>query len=174
MTHDIYNGGNAFYDYHTIPNSYWVFRPGSDIDSIPGDVAQCYFSQASGRQSFGPTTDPHPYLTDGTPEESFEIFDIVENGSTCTFSVRFITHEVEGIDPADGTATASVYPNPTSSSIRLSGIPQGTPVKLYNNLGAVVLTTTYGGGSISLDHLPDGLYMLATPTFTCKINKVQH
>ena len=174
ITHDIYHGGNAFYDFHTIPNAYWVFRPGSDIDSLQGETAHCYFSQASGRQSFGPTTDPHPYLTDGTPEESFEIYDITENGSTCTFSVRFITHEEEGIAPTDGTATASVYPNPTSSSIHLSGIPQGTPVKIYNTLGAVVLTTIYWGESISLEALPEGLYMLATPTFTCKINKVQH
>ena len=174
MTHDIYHGGNAFYDFYNIPNAYWVFRPGSDIDSIPGLVAHCYFSQATGRQSFGPTTSPHPYLADGTPEESFEIYDITENGNTCTFSVRFITHEEEGIDPVGSHATASVYPNPTSSSISLSGIPEGTPVKIYNSLGAVVLTTTYCGESISLEALPEGLYMLATPTFTCKINKVQH
>ena len=97
-----------------------------------------------------------------------------ENGSTCTFSVRFITHDEESINPADVPATASVFPNPTSSSIRLRGIPEGTPVKIYNTLGAVVFTTTYSGQAISLDALPEGLYMLATPSFTCKINKVQH
>ena len=57
-----------------------IFRPGSNCDTINGDPYEAHFSFASGRTSFGPTTDPHPYLTDGTPEVSFEITDIQENG----------------------------------------------------------------------------------------------
>ena len=57
------------------------------------------FSQASGRTSFGPTTDPHPYLTDGTPETSFEITNIQENGTELTFHVHFLNQQ--GIDDSE-------------------------------------------------------------------------
>ncbi|MBO4599969.1 MAG: T9SS type A sorting domain-containing protein, partial [Bacteroidales bacterium] len=166
-THNIYHGGNAFYDYHTKPNTYWVFRPDSDNDSIQGDVANCYFSQEVGRQSFGPTTNPHPYLTDGTPDPSFEIYDIHTEGETCTFSVRFLNQGIADL-PA---STPLLYPNPTTSSVTLHGIADGTPVRLYNTYGALLLTTTYQGRPIDLSTLPAGLYLLATPTFTTKLIK---
>jgi len=93
-----YNGmfANAFFDFYTRANQYWIFRPGSAIDTVNGDISQAHFSAATGRTSFGPTTDPHPYLTDGTLETSFEITNIQENGSELTFHVHFLT--TEGIE----------------------------------------------------------------------------
>ena len=165
-THDIYHGGNAFFDYTNIPNTYWVFRPDSDSDTIQGDISNCYFSQSSGRVNFGPTTNPHPYLADGRIERSFEIYDIQDQGTTCTFSVRFIT---EGVDSTQRAATATLYPNPTTGRIMLQGIDCGTPVKVYNLYGAQVFATTFDGRPIELGFLPSGMYMLVTPTYTTKI-----
>lgn len=81
---------NGFFDFFNQAHQYWIFRPGSTCDTIDGDLLQAHFSQASGRTSFGPSTDPHPYLTDGTPEQSFEITDICENGTELTFHVHFL------------------------------------------------------------------------------------
>lgn len=165
-THDIYHGGNAFFDYTNIPNTYWVFRPDSDCDTLQGDISNCFFSQSSGRVNFGPSTNPHPYLADGRSEHSFEIYDIQDHGTTCTFSVRFLT---QGVDNTQRPATATLYPNPTTGRILLQGIDCGTPVKVYNLYGAQMFATTYNGRPIDLGFLPSGMYMLVTPTYTTKI-----
>ena len=80
---------NAFFDGQGKAHQYWIFRPWSDIDTEDGNLYQAHFSAESGRTEFGPSTDPHPYLTDGTPETSFEITDIQENGTELTFHVHF-------------------------------------------------------------------------------------
>ena len=165
-THNIYHGGNAFFDYTNTPNAYWVFRPYSDSDTIQGDVADCHFSQEMGRNAFGPTTNPHPYLADGTPEHSFEIYSIYTHGSSCTFYVRFLHEEIADNQSA---TTLAAFPNPTNGKVYLRGVADGTPVRLYNTYGALVMSTTYSGNAIDLSHIPAGLYMLATPTHTTKI-----
>ena len=91
---DIYT--NGLFDFYTQAHQYWVFRPGSAIDTVNGEWIDANFSAATGRTSFGPTTDPHPYLTDGTPETSFEITNIQENGTELTFHVHFLG--TEGIE----------------------------------------------------------------------------
>ncbi len=168
VTHNIYLGGNAFFDYPNQPNTYWVFRPDSDSDTVQGDLVNCFFAQALGRNAFGPATNPHPYLADGTPEQSFEIYDIQTQGSTCTFSVRFL-HEDIADNPLPNAVT--LYPNPTNGKIFLRGIADGTPIRLYNAYGALVLSATFSGNTLDLTQLPAGLYMLATPTYTTKIIK---
>jgi M6 family metalloprotease-like protein len=169
VTHDIYLGGNAFFNYPGQPNAYWVFRPDSDSDTVQGDVANCFFSQNLGRDAFGPATNPHPYLADGTPEQSFEIYNIRTYDNTCTFSVRFLDPTI-GIAERQSTPV-TLYPNPTNGKVHLRGIASGTPVRIYNTYGALVLATPYNGNAIDLSQLPAGLYMLATPTFTTKIIK---
>ena len=98
-----YNGmfANAFFDFHTQAHQYWIFRPGSDIDTVNGNLYNAHFSQAAGRTSFGPDTDPHPYLTDGTPEPGFEITDICENGTELTFHVHFLIPPVGVAEAAE-------------------------------------------------------------------------
>ncbi|MBQ6069531.1 MAG: C10 family peptidase [Bacteroidales bacterium] len=166
-TRDIYRGGNAFFDYYNTANAYWVFRPNSDSDTLNGDVGDCYFSYGSGRNAFGPSTNPHPYLTDGTREHSFEIYNIMENGDECTFSVRWLHEDCEDLP----NQVVAAYPNPTSRRIWLKGVVEGTPIRIYNTYGALLLTVVWNGNSIDLTQLPAGLYMLATPTSACKIIK---
>jgi M6 family metalloprotease-like protein len=94
---DIYT--NGLFDFYTQAHQYWVFRPGSAIDTVNGEWIDANFSAATGRTSFGPTTDPHPYLTDGTPETSFEITNIQENGTELTFHVHFLgTDGIEDLE----------------------------------------------------------------------------
>jgi hypothetical protein len=66
------------------------------------------------------------------------------------------------IEPSAVTAWSQehlvVYPNPASDQINLIGnIPPGTPLFLYNSIGACVMTTPFAS-TIDVGHLPAGLY----------------
>ena len=139
---------NAFFDFYTQANQYWIFRPGSAIDTVQGDIWHAHFCQAEGRTSFGPTTDPHPYLTDGTPDTSFVITDICENGTELTFHVHFLTPRV-GIAPvADGT-DANIYVRDGRIVVEGAG---GEPVRVYDIMGRPLPATGY--------QLPAGIYIV--------------
>lgn len=160
--------GNAYYDYYTRPNTYWIFRQGSDNDSVNGRHLFSMFG-SNGLRSFGPNSDPHPYLTDGTPERSFEIYDIAENGSTCTFSVRFLSPE--GISEMSAEGLLQPRPNPATGFIAIEGLSAGSPVKIYDTKGTLVAKTQYNGTEIDVSSLSAGLYFIATPQGACKMIK---
>ena len=150
---------NAFFDFYTQAHQYWIFRPGSDVDTVNGDIWRAHFSQASGRTSFGPTTDPHPYLTDGTPETSFEITNIQENGTELTFHVHFLHVGLAERDHMDGL---KVWPNPVRDNLTVEG-ENVCRVELYNAVGGQVLANPFVTGSrstLSVSHLPSGVYVL--------------
>ncbi len=136
---------NAFFDFHTRAHQYWIFRPGSDIDTVDGNLFQAFFSQASGRTSFGPTTDPHPYLTDGTPEPGFEITDIRENGTELTFHVHFFIPPV-GVETVEEDAFR-VYAD--GGRIVVKGA-DGERIQVYDIMGRPVADRS----------LPTGVYMV--------------
>lgn len=167
---DINHCGNAYFDFFNVPNSYYVFRPNSDNDTINGNAFDPFFKTANNRTCFNANSNPHPFLADGTPENSFEIYDITDNGTTCTFSVRFF--ESQGINDMQ-PASLALYPNPATTHINLQGIALGTPVRIYNTMGQVVLTSTFQGSAISVASLPAGLYILSTPEHTFKFNKIK-
>ncbi|MBP5651013.1 MAG: T9SS type A sorting domain-containing protein, partial [Bacteroidales bacterium] len=111
-----------------------------------------------GRTSFGPTTDPHPYLTDGTPEVSFEITDIQEMGDYLTFHVHFLPDEVADVQ----TERFSVYPNPAVDQLNVSGENMRT-IELYNALGQLIITENPAIDNfctVSVGNLSSGIYML--------------
>lgn len=132
---------NAFFDFYNIAHLYWIFRPGSDIDTVTGSIRNAHFSLASGRTAFGPTTDPHPYLTDGTPETSFEITDIRENGSTLTFHVHFLN--TQSIDDVAETDNVKVYAR--NGRIVVDGAA-GEPVWVFDMMGRQVANGTLSSG----------------------------
>lgn len=149
---------NAFFDFYNHAHQYWIFRPGSSCDTVNGNPNQAHFSFASGRTSFGPTTDPHPYLTNGTPELSFEITDIQEAGDYLTFHVHFLTDEVADVQ----AEKFSIYPNPAVHQVNVSG-ENMVSVELYNALGQLIRTekaTTSNFCTMPLNSLSSGVYML--------------
>ena len=155
---------NGFFDNDTVTHQYWIFRPNSSNDIQNGNLNNAHFSRASGRTKFGPDTNPHPYLNDGTPEESFEITDIQENGSELTFHVHFFEdavddHQSEAL-PTEKLIT--VHPNPTNSNLFVSGRDMQR-MELFNTLGQCVMTQNVEDGEyaeISLVDLPTGIYLL--------------
>ena len=159
---------NAFFDNVNIANQYWIFRPGSSSDIQNGNLNNAHFSHATGRTKFGPNTNPHPYLTDGTPENSFEITDIQENGNELTFHVHFFDDGIED-HQADGLLSndrIAVHPNPTTDKLFVEGRDMQR-VELFNTVGQYVLTQVaenMDATEISLADLPSGVYLLRVLT----------
>jgi M6 family metalloprotease-like protein len=149
---------NAFFDFYTQAHHYWIFRPGSSCDTVNGNPSQAYFSFSSGRTSFGPTTDPHPYLTDGTPEVSFEIMDIQEFGDYLTFHVHFLTDEVDVYQ----TGQFAVFPNPAVYQVTVMG-EDIQRVELFNSLGQYIRTEQSSSCTectLPMEQLTSGVYIL--------------
>lgn len=138
---------NAFFDFHTQAHQYWIFRPGSEIDTVDGSPMMANFSQASGRTSFGPTTDPHPYLTDGTPETSFEITNIRENGTELTFHVHFFNQQ--GIEEIENSEL----------KIEINGLN----ICVDNRDGEIIGIYDIMGRQLATSHLSPFTYHLSAP-----------
>ena len=143
---------NAFFDFHTVAHQYWIFRPGSDIDTVEGDIYMAHFNQSMGRSAFGPTTDPHPYLTDGTPELSFEITNIREDGDELTFHVHFFHHS--GID---GTQTPEMKVYAVDGHIVVEGAESET-AGVFDMMGRRVENSS----------LPTGVYLVKVGNHSAK------
>jgi hypothetical protein len=90
------------------------------------------------------------------------IISVVEtNNENCGGDTVMLAVSIEpsGV-PAWSQEYLVVYPNPASDQINLIGnIPTGTPLFLYNSIGACVMTTPFAS-TIDVGHLPAGLYHL--------------
>lgn len=156
---NIYRGGDAMFDFHNVAHAYWVFRPGSDIDTVNGDIYNANFSILSERTSFGPSTDPHPYLTDGTPETSFEITDIQEIGTTLSFHVHFLN---VGIPDRSGSALR-IYPNPATDILHIEG-DDLQEIAIYDISGKILFQETDLAQLLNVSTLPAGIYFVKANT----------
>lgn len=147
--------GNSFYHYPDHVNSYWVFRPNSNHDTLQGQINNAALGILD---TFSATTDPYPYLTDGTPEDFFEIYDIQPNGTTCTFSVRFRHESVDAVAKAGWR----YYPNPASNGIHIVLPDVGTQtLTIHDAIGRCVARQTVTGPETYLPlQLAKGIYTL--------------
>ena len=149
---------NGLFDNQTNAHQYWIFRPGASDDIHNGQLYNAHFCQAEGRTSFGPNTNPHPYLTDGTPEVSFEITDIQEDGEQLTFHVHFFK---TGVDDVQNESVA-VYPNPATDILFVKG--EGLKqVEIINPLGQLMTSQVVENNlsaEIAMSVLPNGIYLV--------------
>ena len=151
---DMYDAGNGFFDFFEKPHTYWVFRRNSSIDTINGNLNSAAFGYGN-RYTFGPNTNPHPYLTDGTPENSFEITNIQYSGDQASFNVHFfnvnvVTHE---------NKTVHVYPNPAKDVLNLSSNDVNR-VDIYDLWGRIILSETHPGSKLTISSLQQGVYFI--------------
>ncbi len=82
--------GNASFDGTDRFNEIWVFRPDATSDWENGSLAEAYFTPSRSRTEFSPSTNPYPYLSDGTRDLSFAITSISTPGNTVMF--RYTNH----------------------------------------------------------------------------------
>ena len=154
--------GNTLFNNTNIPNAYWIFRPNSTNDTVEGDLDNALFCAQKNRTVFGPNTNPQPYLTNGTPEHSFVIYDIQENGASCTFSVSFLH---EGItETNESHAQVLVYPNPAThgTTITINAPSVNAQLTIFDNLGRIVLRQELSSPQqqINTSTLAHGIYTL--------------
>lgn len=149
-----YNGmfANAFFDGQSRAHQYWVFRPGSDSDTEDGNIYAAYFCAQVERTEFGPSTDPHPYLTDGTPETSFEITNIQENGTELTFHVHFLSGPHVGATTAEDLAVMGYSLRVMDKRIIVEGA-EGEEVRIFDMMGRLISTANEASA-------PSGVYLV--------------
>lgn len=88
---DVSDANNASFNDSIIPHLLWLFRPNSNDDTTAGNVAQAAFG-VSNRQNFTRTSNPHPYLCDGTADTSFSLYDIQISNDYRTVSFTYTPH----------------------------------------------------------------------------------
>jgi hypothetical protein len=151
---DLYDGGNGMFDFYEKPHTYWVFRPGSSIDTINGNVSAAAFGYGN-RKSFGPNTNPHPFLTDGTPETSFEITNIQFSGDQASFDVHFLDTRI----PSYEKGNAHLYPNPAHTELNFS-LNDVNRVEIFDQMGKMMFSEDNPDYNINISALPQGIYIV--------------
>ena len=151
---EVSSSGNSLFNNTTVPHTYWVFRPNSSSDITNGNVNDAAFGYDN-RTAFGPTTNPHPYLTTGTPETSFEITNIQYSGDYASFDVRFLTDGVRDY----GEDHITVYPNPVNTELNILTEDVGR-VEIYDLLGKMVLSDDCPDSRIDVSSLMQGMYVV--------------
>lgn len=150
----LYDAGNGYFDFFEKPHTYWVFRPNSTIDTVNGSINFAAFGLGT-RKSFGPTTNPHPFLTDGTPETSFEITNIQYSGDQASFDVHFL---VDGITSYE-RHNSLVYPNPVTDELHLS-LQEISRLEIHDQMGRLILSETSPNSQVNVSSLRQGVYIV--------------
>jgi M6 family metalloprotease-like protein len=76
--------GNAEYNGTTVFDEIYIFRP-NGTNTNNGTVSDAYYNATVGRTAFNSTTNPRPFLTDGT-YSSLSITNITTAGTTISFT----------------------------------------------------------------------------------------
>lgn len=78
--------GNRYWDGVTRFDEVYIFRP-NGTTTVEGWINSAYFSAGSGRTAFDATTNPKPFLIDGTVDNNLMISEISAAGETISFRV---------------------------------------------------------------------------------------
>ena len=97
--------GNAGYNDDNTLDEIWIFRPGSTSRYENGNLGRASFSLDMQRTEFSPSTDPFPFLSDGTRETNFAISHVGMTGNTISF--RYSNRPTPALLTAKRITTAS-------------------------------------------------------------------
>ncbi len=86
---DLPTADNAMFNANDTVNQLWLFRPNSNNDTVNGSPSSAAFGVYN-RTHFDSTSNPRPYLCDGTPDNSFSITDIQISSDQHSVSFTFI------------------------------------------------------------------------------------
>ena len=80
--------GNRDYDpTNGIYDEIYIFRPNGTA-SINGDLYRAHFSSSVSRTELSSSTNPYPFLTEGTIDNNIRIYNVTNAGNTISFSVQ--------------------------------------------------------------------------------------
>ena len=145
--------GNAGYDGVENFDEVWLFRPGSADGSTNGIIGHAFFSSLANRTEFSPSTDPFPYLSDGTRDYTFSIYNISIPGNTITFRYTNRTKPANLTSTNVTTATATLNWNGNSDTYRLRYRQRGTDDPYTYRLvhtNHVTITGLFAGASYNV------------------------
>ena len=118
--------GNAGYDGEENFDELWLFRPGSTDNFTSGQLGNAHFSSVAHRTEFSPSTNPCPYLTDGTRDYTFSITNITIPGNTISFRYSNHTRPTNLTTLHTTTSTASIAWNGGADAYRIRYRRQGS------------------------------------------------
>lgn len=95
---------NKDFDFFNHPHAMWLYRPGSNIDTVNGTLAAAAFG-IHGRSTFeaasshaSVASDPYPYLSDGSADTSFALHNIAVSADSQSVSFTFVPYQMRGCD----------------------------------------------------------------------------
>lgn len=114
---DLNSADNVDFDNSSTPHEMWLFRPNSTDDITNGTISAAGFG-TNGRTSFCSTSNPHPYLCNGTPDTSFSITNITISSDHNSVSFTFNPNGGGG----GGTTCDTVRTFPTAQDFESADI----------------------------------------------------
>ncbi|MBM2813621.1 MAG: hypothetical protein HW421_383 [Ignavibacteria bacterium] len=90
------------------PDELYIYRP-NGTTTANGTPSQANFSAASGRTAINSTTNPTPFLQDGSPG-GINIFGVGAAGQTISFNITFPLSTPVLFEPFDGDTVVNVVP----------------------------------------------------------------
>lgn len=136
--------GNAGYDGATHFNEVWVFRAGAASDNENGSLSESYFTPARNRTEFSPSTNPFPYLSEGTRDMTFAITNISTPGNTCRFRYTNRTTPADLKVQRITSSSATLSWKGNGNAYRLSYRPAGSGEPYRQMLVAIPHKTILG------------------------------
>ncbi|MCD7972918.1 MAG: leucine-rich repeat protein [Candidatus Azobacteroides sp.] len=114
----------------------------------------------------------YSYAIEGLAEDMTYYYSLTAKNSSEEV-IKMLTGEFT-TDIATGTqdihtASFSVYPNPVTETIFITGIPENTMITITDLSGLVILTTTEK--EIRISEFPSGIYLLKAGEYTRKVIK---
>ena len=162
-------GDNAEFDNISVPHRLWMMRPGSENDTVQGDL------------DLAAVNELRTYWTGDSSYFTIDSVSMTESqaNNTVTFKLTFFSIEPEpepepepdpnGIDNASGFAVA-IYPNPTKDLVYIKS-DAILVVEVLSVTGQTMMKVQ--SQSIDLSSLTPGIYMLRiTTTHGTKVKKV--
>lgn len=90
------------------------------------------------------------------------------------YALAIVDTNVLGI-PSQLTPSASrqlrLSPNPAQQQVTIQDLPLGTEVKVFNMQGMLMVTHRHDGTPLDISQLPQGVYIVSTPTSQTKLIK---
>jgi M6 family metalloprotease domain len=143
-----YNGCASYNGYDQYDEVY-IFRPGGG-QTTDGVINSANFAADYNRTCFNKNTDPKPFLTGGTADESFNICNITEIGNTIQFTYCPINYEIIPVNLMVNVVGAH------DVNLTWNAVTSATVYKLYRDgqlVGDNITSTNYTDQNI-----PDGYH----------------
>ncbi len=110
---------------------------------------------------------PGDYLITGNTKKGFAFRQSISVKPLCTGSGNLVGNIIIEFQLTGTTSTGAVvpneewgfYPNPTSGTITVTGLPNDAEVKLYNTV-TQPMSVSFNDGTIDMSSLPTGMYFI--------------